>query len=305
MPAMKTLLFLLLTFSIASSAPAANPIKGVKKLFKRAPKNPIVWQITEGLKAPESAYFDPTSGFLFLSQIGEGGGKGKDGDGWISKLSVEGKMIKDKWVTGLNAPKGLRSHDNLLWVSDIDQIVAIDIASGTILQRVPIKGAQFLNDLATGPDGSVYVSDMAASAIYRYKGGRTTLFAVGDEIEHPNGLLVHNGKLIIGGWGKGLQDDFTTLTPGRLLSIDLRTGRQRTITPKPTGNLDGIEADGRGGYLVTDWIAGKVFRISRGGKAKVIMEFPKGAADLAYLRDRRWLILPEMLENKLTAFQLK
>ena len=56
---------------------------------------------------------------------------------------------------------------------------------------------------------------------------------------------------------------------------------------------------------MTDWIAGKVFRISRGGKAKVIMEFPKGAADLAYLRDRRWLILPEMLENKLTAFQLK
>ncbi|MGY8653991.1 MAG: hypothetical protein ACKVJX_10255 [Verrucomicrobiia bacterium] len=302
---MKKFLLLLLCFSIASAAVAANPIKGVKNLFKREPKNRVVWSIAEGLKAPESAYVDPVSGFLFLSQIGEGGGKGKDGDGWISKLSVEGKMIKNKWVTGLDAPKGLRSHGKLLWVSDIDQIVAIAIAGGTILQRVPIKGAQFLNDLATGPDGSVFVSDMAASAIYRHKGGRTTLFAAGEELEHPNGLLVHNGKLIIGGWGRGLQDDFTTLTPGRLLSIDLRTGRQRTITPKPTGNLDGIEADGKGGYIVTDWIAGKVFRVSKSGKAKVIMEFPKGAADHAYLADRRWLILPEMLENKLTAFQLK
>lgn len=302
---MKKFLFLLLSLSIVSSAAAANPIKGVKKLFKREPKTPLVWSIAEGLKAPESAYVDPESGFLFLSQIGEGGGKGKDGDGWISKLTVEGKMIRNKWVTGLNAPKGLRSHGKILWVSDIDQIVAIDIAGGTILQRVPIKGAQFLNDLATGPDGSVFVSDMAASAICRHRNGRTTLFAEGEDLEHPNGLLVHNGKLIIGGWGRGLQDDFTTLTPGRLLSIDLRTGRQKVITQKPTGNLDGIEADGKGGFLVSDWIAGKVFRVSKSGGVKVIMEFPKGAADLAFLTDRQWLILPEMLENKLTAFQLK
>ena len=302
---MKKLLSLLLTISIAAPVAAEGPIKRVKKLFKRGPKNPAVWTITEGLKAPESAYHDAASGFLFLSQIGEGGGKGKDGDGWISKLTVDGEMIKNKWVNGLNAPKGLRSHGGILWVSDIDQIVAIDIAGGTILQRVPISGAQFLNDLATSPDGSVFVSDMAASAIYRHKNGRTTLFAVGEELEHPNGLLVHGGKLIIGGWGRGLQDDFTTLTPGRLLSIDIRTGRRKVITPKPTGNLDGVEADGKGGFIVTDWIAGRVFRISKSGRAKVIMEFPKGAADCAYLVDRRWLILPEMLENRLTAFQLK
>ena len=69
---MKKFLLLLLCFSIASAAVAANPIKGVKNLFKREPKNRVVWSIAEGLKAPESAYVDPVSGFLFLSQIGEG-----------------------------------------------------------------------------------------------------------------------------------------------------------------------------------------------------------------------------------------
>ncbi len=265
----------------------------------------IAWQITEGLKAPESAYFDEASGFLFLSQIGEGGGKGKDGDGWISKLTVAGEMIQNKWITGLNAPKGLRSHAGTLWVSDIDQIVAIDIEAGKISKRVPIKGAQFLNDLATGPDGAVYVSDMVASVIYRHRNGKTEVFASGPEIEHPNGLLVHEGKLIIGGWGRDLQDDFSTPTLGRLQAIHLKNKLHSVITRKPTGNLDGVEIDGKGGYIVTDWRAGKVFRISRRGKAKVIMEFPQGAADHAYLVDRKWLILPEMLENKLTAFELK
>ena len=58
------------------------------KLIDGAEKFPVVWEISEGLKAPESAYLDEPSGLLFLSQIGEGGGAGKDGDGWISKLKT-------------------------------------------------------------------------------------------------------------------------------------------------------------------------------------------------------------------------
>lgn len=299
---MKKAFVLLISVALAGTALAAD---SSQKKSKGGNKAPIVWQITEGLKAPESAYVDPESGLLFLSQIGEGGGKGKDGDGWISKLSVEGKMIKNKWLTGLNAPKGLRSHGGTLWVSDIDQIVAIDIAAGKISKRVAIEGAQFLNDVATGPDGSVYVSDMAASVIYRRQDGRTSVFAKGAQIEHPNGLLVHKGKLIIGGWGQALQDDFSTKVPGRLQAIHLKNNLHEVISKAPTGNLDGVEADGKGGFIVTDWRAGKVFRISKRGKAKLLMEFPRGSADHAYLVDRKWLILPEMLENKLTAFQLK
>ena len=298
---MKKLVTLFTAISLLGTAGAAE--SSMKKTRKG--KVVIAWQITEGLKAPESAYLDERSGFLFLSQIGEGGGKAKDGDGWISKLTVTGEMVKNKWVTGLGAPKGLRSHGGTLWVSDINEIVAIDIEAGKISKRVPIPGAQFLNDVATGPDGSVYVSDMVASVIYRHRAGKTEVYASGPEIEHPNGLLVHDGKLIVGGWGRDLQDDFSTLTPGRLQSIHLKNKLHAVITKEPTGNLDGIEIDGKGGFIVTDWRAGKVFRISKRGKAKVIMEFPRGAADHAYLVDRKWLILPEMLENKLTAFVLK
>ncbi|MEC9091457.1 MAG: hypothetical protein VX438_02040, partial [Planctomycetota bacterium] len=97
----------------------------------------ILWQIEEKLDSPESAYVDPKSGYLFLSQIVGSGGE-KDGQGWISKLTTDGKWVKEKWVTGLNAPKGIRSHGDLLWVSDIDRIIGIRISTGKIIHRITV-----------------------------------------------------------------------------------------------------------------------------------------------------------------------
>ena len=56
----------------------------------------------------------------------------KDGEGWISKLSPKGEVLEAKWVTGLNAPKGMRVQGDTLWVSDIDELVAINRKSGKI-----------------------------------------------------------------------------------------------------------------------------------------------------------------------------
>ncbi|HUG17617.1 MAG TPA: hypothetical protein VMM56_01485 [Planctomycetaceae bacterium] len=267
-------------------------------------KYPVLWAITEGLSSPESAYFDKESGFLFLSQIGEGGGAGKDGDGWISKLSFDGKLVNNKWVTGFNAPKGLRSHKGTLWVSDIDRIVAIDIAKGEISKIVPVPDAKFLNDLACGPDGTVYVADMVASRIFRYQNSRLDVLAEGEQLEHPNGLLVVGDDLILGAWGQNFKEDFSTDPLGRLLRLNLKTKQITPITPDPTGNLDGVEIDGCGGFLVTDWRAGKVFHISAEGKSKLLMSFPRGAADHAFLTQSKTLILPHMLNNSLTAYDL-
>lgn len=269
------------------------------------PALPVVWSVTEGIEAPESAYVDPATGLLFLSQIGEGGGKEKDGDGWISKMTVDGEMLENKWVTGFDSPKGLRSHDGVLWVSDIDQVVSINIETGKVLARIAVPGAAFLNDLAVGPDGTVYVSDMLKSRVIAIKDGKPSVFLEGPEFEHPNGVLVQDGKLLLAGWGGPIADDFSTKTPGRLLSVDLKTKELTVITPEPLGNLDGLEADGKGGYLVTDWWAGKVFRISKDGTPTTLATFPQGTADHAYLPEPQLLILPKMIENTVTAYTVE
>ncbi|MCP4172560.1 MAG: hypothetical protein GY758_17495 [Fuerstiella sp.] len=288
---------ILLTTTLTSASMAQEVPEG-------GPQLDAVWSVSAGLKAPESAYHDPATGFLFLSQIGEGGGKGKDGDGWISKLTIDGKMVKNKWVTGLNAPKGIRSHQGILYVSDIDQIVAINIAGANIAKVIGVNNAVFLNDLATDSEGTVYVSDLAASRIYQYKNDKVSVFAEGEQLEHPNGVLVDGDSLVIGGWGTGFsQEDFSTKVPGRLQKINLRTKEITAITPQPVGHLDGIETDGKGGYIVTDWRNGKLFGISKKGKARLLMNFPQGVADHAYLVDKQLIILPEMMEGKLTAFR--
>jgi sugar lactone lactonase YvrE len=170
---------------------------------EKPPAFPVLWEVSDGLEAPESAYFDKGSGFLFVSQVGGGGPTGKDGDGCIAKLTPDGNVIDNKWIAGLNAPKGLRSHDGKLWVSDIDRIVGIDIEKGEIAATVEVTGAKFLNDVACDAEGAVYVSDMTASKIYCYKDDEVSVFAEGVDLENPNGLLVDGDRLIVAAWGSG------------------------------------------------------------------------------------------------------
>ena len=263
---------------------------------ERPPDLPVAWEITDGVQAPESVYFDADSGFLFVSQIGDGGPKGKDGDGYISKLSTDGTMLAAKWVTGLNAPKGMRSVGGRLWVSDIDRLVGIDIEKAEIAERIEVPGAEFLNDVACDGKGTVYVSDTFACKVHRFRDGKLSLFAEGDQLENPNGLLVDGDRLIVAAWGSE--------TPGRLLVFDLATQARTPITPEPLGNLDGVEAVGDKTFLVSDWTLGKIFHVGQDGTARLLQQLPKGLADIAYLPDRKLLVVPQMLENKITAYRL-
>lgn len=270
-----------------------------------APARIEPWSVGE-FNAPESVYLDKSSGSLFVSQVGMRPGgtpADKDGNGVISKLTPDGKVVARNWVTGLNSPKGLRSHGGTLWVADVDELVAIDIASGTVRSKVSIEGAKFLNDVATGPDGTVYVSDTFTSRIYRVRDNKASVFAEGETIEYPNGLLVDGDSLVVAAWGKP-EPDFSTKVPGRLFKLNLATGAKTLITPQPTGNLDGLESDGRGGWFVSDWPAGKILHVAADGSTTTVRQFKQGTADIAYLPASRTLIVPHMMEGRVAAYTL-
>lgn len=260
------------------------------------------WMMTEGIETPESVYVDTQSGFIFSSQI-VGAPNERDGNGRIVKLRGDGTVESNTWVTGLNAPKGLRSHGGTLWTTDIDEVVAIDIVTGEIRSRVDIDGAQFLNDVAIAPNGTVYVSDMMANRIHAIDSGVPSVFAEGEQLEWPNGLLVDGDQLIVGGWGRPAAD-FSTEVPGRLYALDLETAQKTPITAEPFANIDGVESDRRGGYIITDWFAGKVFQISGSGEVRELRQLAQGTADHAFVAGQDLLIIPHMLENRLEAYDL-
>jgi sugar lactone lactonase YvrE len=285
-----------------TSTPAASPSPGAAPAPAAPGRVTAGWMVTEGVNAPESVYVDTASGYVFVSNIGGMPGD-RDGNGNIMKLTPDGKVVSAAWVTGLNAPKGLRSHNGTLWTADIDEVVAIDIASGKVLSKLKIDGAQFLNDVAVGDDGTVYVSDMLASKIYAVKDGKASVFAEGDSIEYPNGLLVDGDRLLVGGWGKP-EPDFSTKVPGHLFALDLKTKQKTLITPKPFGNIDGLELDGRGGYIVTDYNKGLLIDVTSTGESRTLKEFKAGTADLAFVPTGNIAIVPHMNENKIVAYDI-
>jgi hypothetical protein len=255
------------------------------------------------MRTPESVYFDEGSGYLYVSQI-DGKLTEKDGNGRISKLGLDGSVVAADWATGLNAPKGLRSFGGTLWVSDIDEVVGIDIASGKTTTLVKVDGAKFLNDVAAGADGTIYVSDMMASRIHAIKDGKATVFAEGEQLEYPNGLFVEGERLIVGGWGKP-ESDFSTKVPGRLYALDLKTKQKTLITKTPFANVDGVEQEARGGYLITDYMSGKVIQVAPTGESHVIRQFKSGLADHTFLYAQGdILIAPHMNENTVAAYDL-
>ena len=285
-----------------TSTPAASPPPPASPAPAAPSRVTAGWTVTEGVDAPESVYVDTASGSIFVSIIGGMPGD-RDGNGRIMKLTPDGKVVSAAWVTGLNAPKGLRSYNGTLWTADIDEIVGIDIASGKVASRLKIDGAQFLNDVAVGDEGTVYVSDTLTSRIYAVKDGKASVFAEGDSIEYPNGLLVDGDRLLVGGWGKP-EADFSTKVPGHLFALDLKTKKKTLITPMPFGNIDGLELDGRGGYIVTDYNKGLLIDVTSTGESKTLKQFKAGTADLAFVPGGNIAIIPHMNENKITAYDI-
>ena len=260
----------------------------------------LLWETT-GLAQPESVVQDPATGAIYVSNIA-GAIMQKDGNGFIAKLKPDGTIATRQWVKGLNAPTGLALHDRTLYAADVDELLEINVASGEILNRYPVKGAIFLNDVAVDQDGTVYVSDTPTNTIWRLKDGLFEPWLANDALKGPNGLLVQGDKLIVSSFGQ-LPDQGSPKLGG-LLAIDLKDQSVSKIRDDPIGNLDGLQSLDPGIFLVTDWAAGALYRVGAKGKPERLLKLNKGSADFVYLADQNTVLVPIMLSNTLVAYKL-
>jgi len=265
----------------------------------------LAWE-AKGFKAPESMLFDKERNVIYVSNV-DGKPMDKDGKGSIALLSVDGKKADQEWVTGLNAPKGLALVKNTLYVADINMLVAIDVTKKKIINRYTIEKAKFLNDVVADKDGSVYVSDFLDNTIYRFKDGKLEKWFSDKKLETPNGLLIENNKLFVGSWGV-MTDGFATKVAGHMKSVDLKSKEISSLgNAKPAGNLDGIESDGKGGYFVTDWMAGALLHINPNGEFKTLLDIEQGSADLGVISKDgmpNTLLIPMMNDNVVRAYKV-
>ncbi len=267
------------------------------------------WTNKDALDMPKSAYYDPGSHYIFVSNVA-GAPDRKDGRGWITRLTLSGKVVNAHWVDGLNAPKGMRASAGRLWVTDIDSIVEVDTKDAKVLRRIQLPGAKFLSDVAIAPDGTtLYVSDTVSSTIFKVatpgKKPEISPWFHGPDAEGPGGLFIDGNSLIVAAWGMP-DADFSTPTPGRLYKVNLKTAQKSVITPGPIGNLDGLEKDpSTGDYFVSDWVKGIVYRVTSKGAVTPLLTGFKNSADIGVVPERHLLLVPEMGGNQLKAYDLR
>ncbi len=178
----------------ASAAPPAEPPK---------PTPPAPVAKYTGLATPESVLYDADNDRYLVSNI-NGKPTDKDNNGFISVLSPDGQVTTLKWIEGgknkvkLDGPKGLALAKGVLYVSDISVVRLFDAKTGAPKGEVAIPGATFLNDLAAGPDGKIYVSDSGmkpgaggdfegtgTDAVYAIDKGKAKAIAKGKDLERP------------------------------------------------------------------------------------------------------------------------
>ncbi|TIW65791.1 MAG: ATP/GTP-binding protein, partial [Mesorhizobium sp.] len=64
-----------------------------------------IWRAS-GFEQPESALFDAANKRIIVSNIAGNPGEA-DGNGYLSVLSLDGKLVARHWTDGMDAPEGM------------------------------------------------------------------------------------------------------------------------------------------------------------------------------------------------------
>lgn len=246
--------------------------------------------LISGFTSPESVVQD-AKGDIYVSEIGE---FNKDGDGKITRISIDGKL--STFASGMDDPKGLTFIGKSLYVTDKNRVLKVEsngkwmvFGSTMAFPQTPI----FLNDITSDEAGNLYVSDSgnlsAGGAIFKITQDKKITLILNEntpEILAPNGLLVVKNDLF--------EVDFAS---GILYKINLKTKSILKVA-EGFGGGDGLIKSGDS-FFVSDWKNGKIFKLQR-NKVTLFKEGFTAAADIALSYDKRSIITPDMKTGSVT-----
>ncbi len=255
------------------------------------------WATDTTLRTPESVLYHPEQNVLFVSNINGVNPQGADGDGFISKVSTEGQVTELKWVDGLNDPKGMGMLNGMLYVTDINEVVEIDMATGEIPNRYPVEGAKFLNDITTDTQaGVVYISDSNAHRLHKLQNGElTTIKEDSAMLQRPNGLLMDDSRLLM-----------LSMAGEKLYEVNPETMEMNQLSGGFPG-ADGIVKTALGNYLISNWNGEVYYYTPAGEKTRLLNTKDEkiNAADIDYAAAKDMLFVPTFYDNRVVAYQLQ
>lgn len=284
-------------FSCTTEHVLPAPTNDYKRLTK-------VWETGAVFVTPESALYDAKRDIIYVTsfdnQYNPYNTDEKLFTGFISRVKVTGEVENLKWIMNLNAPCGMCLYNNHLFTLERGCLTEIDIDAGKVINRYPVEGSEFLNDIAVDKEGAIYMTDTSSSApknsrIYKFQNGKTELWLGGNGIYRANGLFMLDQELLVGNSG----DCY-------LKSVKLADKTVSGIICLGAGIIDGLRLDQNGNYLVSHW-EGILYFITPEGNITRLLDTSKenlNTADFEYIKDKKLLIMPTFTGNKLIAYEL-
>jgi DNA-binding beta-propeller fold protein YncE len=268
---------------LSALAQSTEPSVTIKKL----------WETPAGLKVPESVLYDTASKVIFVSSV-NGMPADKDNNGFISTLSVDGKIMNESWLTGLDAPKGMGILNNHLFVTNIDEVVEIDIPTAKIINRFPVKSSKFLNDIAIDPkSGMIFITDTSNGEVFVLFEGKVTSWLQGPMFKGANGLFLSDSMLYIG-------------TGNNILQADIKSG-EVVVAISNSGGVDGLYLTADGNFIYSDF-KGSVFMANPYKKKRILLlnttDQKANAADFGVITSKKMILIPTFADNKVVCYSL-
>ncbi len=267
-------------------------------------------QTVGGFTFPESVAYDPKAKVLYVSQFGgtELKPAEKDGNGKISKVSLSGKVLEERFLPPagetMHKPKGIWVEGNRLWVTDIDVVWVFDLKTRKG-KKLEVPGITFANDPAV-LGNSLYVSDNRADRLYRIEPAdflntkeqpQVSIVLAGKSI-NPNGLYPgKQGSLLVVGF----------MSPKEARGIySLSKGGDLTQLAKDVGRVDGVYQMQDGSILATEWNTGSLVRWTEKSGMETLTKGFKGPADFAVAPDAKGVtvFIPDLPASQLRIVRL-
>jgi len=247
--------------------------------------------------------------YIYAADIGkELNPTAKDGDGQIVKLDKKGNIIEANFIKEkLNAPKGLAINKDILFINDVDKLLAFNLKTATKLYEIDFsKDTSFLNDITVWDNNTLYVSATDKSKLYKVNLIDKTYSEIVTDVTIAgiNGLFCYKkaSRIYVNGFGSDNKPN------GVIGFINLNDNTFTRIT-NMEGYYDGIFIS-NDILFVSNWVAFEKKGIVQGigiyGSKRVIKIDTSGtiAGPADFIIVNNQLIIPGMMSGEIHFIKL-